>query len=83
MIPDFTTRDLRRTWKTLAGKASISKIDRDRVQNHSMSDVSSKHYDRYEYLDEKAAAMQVWNDYVLDMLRRHPNENAGNKKPAV
>lgn len=72
VIPDFTTRDLRRTWKTLAGKAGVTKVDRDRLQNHSMSDVSSKHYDKYSYLPEMTAAMQVWDDYVLDMLKRHP-----------
>ena len=42
----FTARDLRRTWKTLAGAAGISKETRDRLQSHALSDVSSKHYDR-------------------------------------
>lgn len=71
VIPLFTTRDIRRTFKTLAGKAGITKVDRDRLQNHSLNDVSSKHYDYHEYLDEKAAAMQIWNNYVLDMLKQH------------
>lgn len=75
VIPDFTTRDFRRTFKTLAGKAGIEKQDRDRLQNHSMSDVSSKHYDKYDYLEPKRASMAKWNNYVLDMLRRHPPEN--------
>lgn len=74
VIPLFTTRDIRRTFKTLAGKAGITKIDRDRLQNHSLNDVSSKHYDYHEYLDDKARAMQIWNNYVLDMLSRHSSE---------
>lgn len=57
----FSARDLRRTWKTLAGSAGISKDDRDRLQNHRKGDVSSRHYDRYEYLKEKRAAMEVWS----------------------
>jgi integrase len=60
----FTTRDLRRTWKTLAGAAGLSKEIRDRIQNHARSDVSSRHYDRYEYLPEKRAAMKTWSEYL-------------------
>jgi integrase len=61
--PHFATRDLRRTWKTLAGQAGISKDDRDRLQHHARHDVSSRHYDRYEYLDEKRAAMDRWSEW--------------------
>lgn len=64
----FTPRDLRRTWKTLAGKAGISKHDRDLFQNHSLNDVSSEHYDRYDYLKEKKQVARVWNAYLVDIL---------------
>lgn len=64
-IEPFTTRDIRRTWKTLAGAAGINKSDRDRVQNHSNGDVSSKHYDRYDYLPEKRAALTAWEDWLF------------------
>jgi integrase len=56
----FTARDLRRTVKTLMGKLGVSKELRDRLQNHALTDVSSKHYDRYDYLREKRNAMQTW-----------------------
>lgn len=59
----FTPRDLRRTWKTLAGFAGITKVDRDLVQVHSHADISSRHYDRYEYLPEKRAAMKRWSEW--------------------
>lgn len=72
VLPMVTNRDLRRSFKTLGGKASLSKEIRDRIQNHSLQDVSSKHYDKYSYLDEKRQAMQVWNDFVAGMLKRHP-----------
>lgn len=61
--PDFTyfiPRDLRRTCKTLMGELGISKELRDRLQNHALLDVSSKHYDRYDYLDEKRRALEAW-----------------------
>src|SRR5262249_21078809 len=57
VIPFVTNRDLRRTWKTLAGKAGLSKEIRDRIQNHALQDVSSKSYDRWSYMPEKRAAM--------------------------
>jgi integrase len=63
-FPHFTARDLRRSWKTLAGAAGISKEWRDKLQNHAGGDVSSKHYDRYDYLDEKREAMARWSDYL-------------------
>lgn len=62
-VAHFCPRDLRRTWKTLAGGAGISKENRDRLQNHAQGDVSSKHYDRYDYLPEKRAAMLAWGKW--------------------
>lgn len=56
----FVGRDIRRTCKTLMGELGISKELRDRMQNHALNDVSSKHYDRYDYLPEKRAAMLKW-----------------------
>jgi integrase len=64
----FNARDLRRTWKTLAGDAGIPKEMRDRLQNHAQrGDVSSRHYDRYDYLPERRAAMAKWAAY-LDLV---------------
>jgi integrase len=67
-VPHFMPRDCRRTWKTLAGDAGLSKEMRDRLQNHSKSDISSRHYDRYSYLPERRAAMAKWAAY-LEMVR--------------
>jgi integrase len=64
----FTPRDLRRTWKTLAGAAGLSKEIRDRLQNHARSDVSSRHYDRWQMLPEKRAAILRWNAFLERML---------------
>jgi integrase len=67
----FTPRDLRRTWKTLAGYAGVSKELRDRLQNHlRQSDVSSRHYDRYDYLAERRAAMRQWECFLERLLAR-------------
>jgi integrase len=68
-VKTFTTRDLRRTWKTLAGEAGLSKEDRDRLQNHAASDVSAVHYDRHSYLREKRAAVAIWQDWLERKIR--------------
>ena len=49
----FTPRDIRRTWKTLAGSIGLGLDIRNRIQGHALRDVGSLHYDRYDYLDEK------------------------------
>ncbi|MDC0360581.1 integrase arm-type DNA-binding domain-containing protein [Alphaproteobacteria bacterium] len=56
----FSPRDLRRTFKTVAGSLGISLEMRNRLQGHAMTDVGSVHYDRYDYLTEKRAAMAAW-----------------------
>ena len=63
----FTLRDLRRTCKTLMGVAGISKELRDRIQGHAFSDVSSKHYDRYDYLKEKSQGLEDWATWLVDV----------------
>ncbi|MDC0611151.1 integrase arm-type DNA-binding domain-containing protein [Vibrio sp.] len=64
-VRSFTPRDLRRTCKTLMGEIGISKSLRDRLQNHALNDVSSKHYDRYEYLPEKRIALESWEHKLM------------------
>ena len=63
-IDHFTPRDIRRTVKTLMGKAGLSKEIRDRIQNHATHDVSDKHYDRYDYWPEKTKAMKTWERWL-------------------
>ena len=51
-------------------EAGIGKELRDRFQRHAMSDVSSKHYDRYDYLDQMIAAANQWGVALMKILRR-------------
>lgn len=63
----FTPRDIRRTFKTLAGDMGISAEMRDRLQNHKRPGVSAKHYDRYDYLREKREIIELWEKKLLDL----------------
>jgi integrase len=76
VIPYVTNRDLRRTWKTLAGQAGIPKEIRDRIQNHALHDLSSKSYDRWTYMPEKRAAMATWNEFVVKLLAKSTTAKA-------
>lgn len=67
-FPKFTPRDLRRTFKTRGGEIGISKEIRDRIQNHALQDVSSKHYDLYDYLPEKRAALDLWDKKLKGVI---------------
>lgn len=62
----FVPRDLRRTCKTRMGEIGIDKAIRDRLQNHALTDVSSKHYDRWDYLPEKRAALLLWEAAIIE-----------------
>ena len=70
-MPQFTGRDLRRTWKTLAGEAGLSKLERDWLQNHTDSGVSSRHYDRWENMPAKRAAVARWEAWLKQQVRPH------------
>ncbi|EPJ3802172.1 tyrosine-type recombinase/integrase [Morganella morganii] len=63
----FTPRDIRRTFKTLAGDMGISSEMRDRLQNHKKPGVSSKHYDRYDYLKEKREIINAWESKLISL----------------
>jgi integrase len=80
LIPDlglehFVAKDLRRSFKTLAGKVGLTKDIRDKLQGHAQTDVSSAHYDRYDYLTEKRAAMNQWGDYLERTISGTDSDN--------
>ncbi len=61
----FTAKSARKSVKTLGiGEAGISKEHLDRLQGHSISDVSSRHYDKNSYLAEKTTAMNQWTTWL-------------------
>jgi integrase len=67
----WTPKDIRTTFKTRGGEVGLSKDIRDRIQNHAMTDVSSRHYDMWTYLPEKRAALEKWQAVLLEKTGRH------------
>jgi len=82
-ISPFIPRDARRAFKTLAGDAGLSKDMRDKLQNHARKfDISSRHYDRYDYLFERRAAMAKWAAY-LDLVLAGEIKEVGQRESNV
>lgn len=72
-ITRFSPRDIRRTWKTLAGSIGIDLEIRNRIQGHAFDDIGSRAYDRYSYLDEKRRAMERWTAFVDTLVAEQDN----------
>jgi integrase len=60
--------DLRRSVETRLAALRIPKEIRDRCLNHIPSDVGSKHYNRYDYADEKRSALTRWSLELSSIL---------------
>jgi integrase len=66
-VKPFQPKDFRRTIKTKMGALGVEKSVRDRLQNHALQDVSSRHYDRYDYQKEKLSALLTWEKWLLNL----------------
>lgn len=67
-VTDWTFHDIRRT--VASGLASL-RISHDvigRVLNHAKTDVTARHYNRHDYLEEKAAALTAWGRHVMTLV---------------
>lgn len=56
--------DLRRTAATEMGRLGTPEFIIGKVLNHSSRTVTGQVYNRYEYLDEKRHALELWGAYV-------------------
>jgi integrase len=60
-IPKFGQRDLRRTAETMLQKMGIDREVRAHLLSHGRTKgVQGKHYERYDFLTEKRAALEKW-----------------------
>lgn len=70
-IAHFQFSDLRRTAETRLAALGISKDIRAQLQSHGLGGVQSRHYDRYEYMPEKRAALETWDAFLNSLLKAH------------
>lgn len=65
-VQAFTAHDLRRTGRTGLARLGVSKDHAERVLNHAREAMEST-YDVHEYIDEKRAALEKWENYLRDL----------------
>jgi integrase len=64
-----TCHDLRRSVATRLGAAGVHNDDIAAVLNHVRGDVTSKHYNQYERVDEKRRALNRWAQILASVLK--------------
>jgi integrase len=64
----ITPHDLRRSAATNMRVIGISREDVKLVLGHTDTDVLGRHYDKYDGLQEKRRALQLWSNYLADLL---------------
>lgn len=65
---DFELRDLRRTCETMLASIGISSDIRAQIQSHGLGGVQARHYDRHNYMAEKRATLESWNQYLQRLV---------------
>ncbi|MCU7833678.1 MAG: tyrosine-type recombinase/integrase [gamma proteobacterium symbiont of Taylorina sp.] len=66
-IEKFTPKDIRRTCKNLMIDAGVNREARNLIQNHGLTGVDYKHYDKRDHLPEKLEGMRKF-DQLLDRI---------------
>ncbi|UHC14437.1 site-specific integrase [Methylobacterium currus] len=64
-----TPHDFRRTVATGLARLGIPREDRKAVLAHVEDDVHARHYDKYERLQEKRAALELWANHISSIIK--------------
>ena len=67
-IQKFSPRQIRGTVKSHMARIKVMKEIRDRIQNHSLTDIADAHYDAHDYLDEKLGGLMKWEREMKRIL---------------
>ncbi len=82
-LKNVRPHDFRRTVDTKLGELGFSRFVRDRVLGHVDASVGGRHYDRYDYLPEKRAALDEWGSMLEAITTGHaPALNVVRLQPA-
>jgi integrase len=68
-MPPWRIHDVRRSVATNLGKLGVSRFIIGQILNHSDRSVTGV-YDRYEYLEEKRAALEAWGRHIEKLIGR-------------
>jgi integrase len=66
-VEPFDLRDIRRTCETMLAKKKITKEVRAHLLSHGLGGVQDIHYDKHDYMDEKSAALSIWEAHLAEL----------------
>jgi integrase len=72
----YEWKDLRRTVATRLAKLGYDEATIGRVLNHARYSITARHYNRHEYADEKARALEAWDRELSRIVRDEPKTAA-------
>lgn len=61
-------RDVRRTVETEMARLGVSKDLRAHILSHGLGGIQDRHYDRYDRIDEKRQALEMWEKHLLELM---------------
>jgi integrase len=64
----FELRDVRRTCETMLAATGVSRDIRSQIQSHGLGGVQARHYDRHNYMVEKRATIEAWNQHLQALV---------------
>ncbi|MBF0263792.1 MAG: hypothetical protein HQL46_00840 [Gammaproteobacteria bacterium] len=68
-IAPFSLRDIRRTCKNIMIDAGVNREARNLIQNHGLTGIDYKHYDKSDHLNEKVAGISIY-DQMLEQITK-------------
>ena len=71
---NYGTHTLRKTFITQMARLGIGREIRDRLTNHVDPSVDARHYNAYDYLSEKRAALQLWDTELREICGSVSND---------
>jgi integrase len=70
-VAPWDWHDLRRTCNSGLARDRVPPHVREAVLNHASQKVNERHYNRYDYLDEKREALDRWAQHVVEVAERY------------
>jgi integrase len=67
-LPDWRIHDLRRTVSSKLAELGVEPFIRRRILNHALEGVD-KVYDRFDYLERKRAALDLWAKHLAEIIK--------------
>ena len=73
-LEGITPHELRRTMAIGVAALKFPRFIVARLLNHVQRDVTGMHYDKYEYMDEKRAALEAWARRLQQIVSGEPGD---------